>query len=27
MTTEKLAAGIRSFVSDQRKLEDWLKDF
>ena len=27
MTTEKLAAGIRSFVSDQLKLEDWLKDF
>ena len=27
MTTEKLAEGIRSFVSDQRKLEDWLKNF
>ena len=26
MTTEKLAEGIRSFVSDQRKLEDWLKN-
>ncbi|MAJ87982.1 MAG: transaldolase [Cellvibrionales bacterium TMED148] len=25
MTNEKLAEGIRSFVSDQRKLEDWLK--
>ena len=27
MTNEKLAEGIRSFVSDQRKLEDWLKGF
>ena len=26
MTTEKLAEGIRNFVSDQRKLEDWLKN-
>ena len=26
MTTEKLAEGIRGFVSDQRKLEDWLKN-
>ncbi len=27
MATEKLAQGIRSFVSDQLKLETWLKEF
>ena len=26
MATEKLAEGIRGFVSDQIKLETWLKD-
>jgi transaldolase len=27
MATEKLAQGIRSFVSDQIKLENWLKEY